>query len=35
MNKKASFISKFYVALIFLFLYAPIGVMMLFSFNST
>ncbi len=35
MKKKTSFISKFYVLLIFVFLYAPIGVMTLFSFNST
>lgn len=35
MKKKTSFVSRLYVAIIFLFLYAPIGVMMLFSFNST
>lgn len=35
MKKKTSVISKLYIALIMLFLYAPIGVMMLFSFNST
>lgn len=35
MKKKTSFISKLYIALIFIFLYAPIAVMMLFSFNST
>lgn len=35
MKKKTPFISKFYVALIFVFLYAPILVMMLFSLNST
>ena len=35
MKKKTPFISKLYVALIFLFLYAPILVMMLFSLNST
>lgn len=35
MKKKTSFVSKFYVALIFIFLYAPIAVMTLFSFNST
>ena len=35
MKKKTPFISKLYVALIFLFLYAPIAVMMLFSLNST
>lgn len=35
MKNKISPLSKAYVALIFLFLYAPIGVMMLFSFNST
>ncbi len=35
MKKKASFISKLYMLLIFIFLYAPIAVMMLFSFNSS
>mgnify|MGYP002544152309 CR=1 FL=1 len=35
MKKKTPFISKLYVALIFVFLYAPILVMMLFSLNST
>lgn len=35
MKKKTSFVSKIYIALIFIFLYAPIAVMMLFSFNST
>lgn len=35
MRKKTSFISKIYILLIFIFLYAPIGVMTLFSFNST
>ena len=35
MKKKTPFISKLYVALIFVFLYAPIAVMMLFSLNST
>ena len=35
MKKKTPFISKLYIALIFVFLYAPIAVMMLFSFNST
>ena len=35
MNKKNSFISKVYIALIFIFLYVPIAVMTLFSFNST
>lgn len=35
MKNKTSFVSKLYVALIFIFLYAPIAVMMLFSFNST
>lgn len=33
--KKTPVLSKFYLALIFLFLYAPIAVMMIFSFNST
>jgi len=35
MKKKTSFISKLYMLLIFIFLYAPIAVMMLFSFNSS
>lgn len=35
MKKKTPFISKLYIALIFIFLYAPIAVMMLFSLNST
>lgn len=35
MKKKASVISKLYLVFIFVFLYAPIAVMMLFSFNST
>lgn len=35
MKKKTSPISKIYMALIFLFLYMPIGVMMVFSFNSS
>lgn len=35
MKKKTSFVSKIYIALIFIFLYSPIAVMMLFSFNST
>lgn len=35
MKKKTSFISKIYISLIFIFLYAPIAVMTLFSFNST
>lgn len=35
MNNKTSALSKFYVLLVFLFLYAPILVMTLFSFNST
>ena len=34
MTKKTSFGSKFYTFLVFLFLYAPIGVLILFSFNS-
>lgn len=34
MKSKTSVSQNFYVFLIFLFLYAPIGVMMLFSFNS-
>ncbi len=35
MNKKTPAISKLYMGLIFFFLYAPIIVMMVFSFNST
>lgn len=35
MKHKTSRLSKFYVALIYIFLYAPIAVMMLFSFNSS
>jgi spermidine/putrescine transport system permease protein len=35
MKKKTSVISKLYMTLIFLFLYAPIIVMMVFSFNSS
>ncbi len=35
MKSKASALQRIYVALIFIFLYAPIAVMMLFSFNST
>lgn len=35
MKKKTSPVSKLYIAMIFIFLYAPIAVMMLFSFNST
>ena len=35
MKKKTSLLSKIYIVLIFLFLYAPIGVMTLFSFNSS
>ncbi len=34
MTKKTSFGSKIYTFLVFLFLYAPIGVLILFSFNS-
>lgn len=34
MKKKISPVSRIYMALIFLFLYAPIAVMMVFSFNS-
>ncbi len=34
MTKKTSFGSKLYTFLVFLFLYAPIGVLILFSFNS-
>lgn len=35
MKKKTSIVSKLYMLLIFLFLYAPIVVMMVFSFNSS
>lgn len=35
MKKKTSLISRLYMFLIFVFLYAPIAVMMVFSFNST
>ena len=35
MKKKTPFLSKLYIVLIFIFLYAPIAVMMLFSLNST
>ncbi|MGN0458178.1 MAG: ABC transporter permease [Eubacterium sp.] len=35
MKKRTSPVSKLYMALIFLFLYAPIAVMMVFSFNSS
>ena len=35
MSKKSSAISKVYMAIIFAFLYAPIVVMTVFSFNST
>ncbi len=35
MKNKTSLLSKAYMALIFLFLYAPLGVMMAFSFNSS
>lgn len=35
MKAKTPLISKLYIAIIFVFLYAPIAVMMLFSFNST
>lgn len=35
MKKKMSPLSRLYIALIFVFLYAPIAVMMLFSFNSS
>ncbi len=35
MKKKASFVSNIYIVLIFIFLYAPIAVMTLFSFNSS
>lgn len=35
MKKQTSALSKFYMILIFIFLYAPIAVMMVFSFNSS
>lgn len=35
MKKKTSAVSKIYMAIIFIFLYAPIAVMMVFSFNSS
>lgn len=35
MKKKTSLASKIYIAIIFIFLYAPIAIMMLFSINST
>ena len=35
MKNKASVASRIYMALVFVFLYAPIAVMMVFSFNST
>lgn len=35
MKRKTSFVSKIYIALVFIFLYAPIAVMTLFSFNSS
>lgn len=35
MKNKVSVASRIYMALVFLFLYAPIAVMMVFSFNST
>ena len=35
MKKKTSALSNFYIVLVFIFLYAPIAVMMLFSLNST
>lgn len=35
MKKRTSLISKLYMALIFIFLYAPIVVMMVFSFNAS
>ena len=34
MTKKTSLSSKLYTALVFIFLYAPIAVLILFSFNS-
>ena len=35
MIKKTSFFSKLYVGLILLFLYAPIAIMIVFSFNQS
>ena len=35
MKNKVSVASRIYMALVFVFLYAPIAVMMVFSFNST
>ena len=35
MKQKTSLASKIYIAIIFIFLYAPIAIMMLFSINST
>lgn len=35
MNNKSNFIEKFYLTLIFLFLYAPIAVLIVFSFNES
>lgn len=35
MKNKVSIVSRIYMALVFVFLYAPIAVMMVFSFNST
>ena len=35
MKHKVSVVSRIYMALVFVFLYAPIAVMMVFSFNST
>lgn len=35
MKKKTSALSNFYIVLVFIFLYSPIAVMMLFSLNST
>lgn len=35
MKNKVSVVSRIYMALVFVFLYAPIAVMMVFSFNST
>ena len=34
-KKLGDFISKFYLALVFIFLYAPIVTLMIFSFNKT
>ncbi len=34
MNKKGSFFGRFFMALVFIFLYAPIFVLIVFSFNS-